>query len=120
MENEHARVEIKQEGDVMILELLDHEILDEITINDIADTLFAVVAENNPVKMVLSFAQVKHLSSMALGTLIRLNKRIEEGGGVLKLCAIAEPLYEIFVITKLNKLFAIHPSVDEAVASVNG
>ena len=69
MENEHARVEIKQEGDVMILELLDHEILDEITINDIADTLFAVVAENNPVKMVLSFAQVKHLSSMALGTL---------------------------------------------------
>ena len=119
MESNSARVEIRQKGDVTILELLDKEILDEVTINEISDTLFSVVAESSPLKMVLSFAQVKHLSSMALGTLIRLSKRIEEGGGALKLCNIAPALYEIFVITKLNRLFDIHESEEKAVESFN-
>ena len=117
MENEHARVAIKQQGDISMVELLDNEILDEITINEIADTLFALVAENNPAKIVLSFVQVKHLSSMALGTLIRLNKRVDESGGQLKLCGIAKNLYEIFIITKLNKLFDIYDDEQAALAS---
>ena len=119
MENSQARVEIRRQDEVIILELLDNEILDEPTINDISDTLFSVVAEHSPVKMVLSFAQVKHLSSMALGTLIRLNKRIEEGGGALKLCEIAPSLHEIFVITKLNRLFDLYDQEAAAVESFN-
>ena len=117
MENYRVRVEVKQEGEVTILVLQDKEILDETTINDIADSLFSVVAEKGPIKMVLSFSRVKHLSSMALGTLIRLNKRVEENGGSLKLCEIAPALYEIFVITKLNKLFDIYERREEAVSS---
>lgn len=119
MEHNQARVEIRQKGEIMVVELLDKEILDEVTINEIADSLFSVVAENASVKMVLSFARVKHLSSMALGTLIRLNKRVEEGGGVLKICEIAPSLYEIFAITKLNKLFDICESEETALASFN-
>ncbi len=117
MENEQARVAIKQQGDISIVELQDKEILDEITINEIAETLFALVNENTPTKIVLSFIEVKHLSSMALGTLIRLNKRVEEGGGQLKLCHIATNLYEIFIITKLNKLFSIYDDEQAALAS---
>jgi anti-sigma B factor antagonist len=117
MENEKARVAIKQQGDISIVELLDNEILDEFTINEIADTLFSLVAENTPAKIVLSFAQVKHLSSMALGTLIRLNKRVDESGGQLKLCSITKNLYEIFIITKLNKLFDIYDDEQASLAS---
>ncbi len=117
MENEKARVAIKHQGDISIVELLDNEILDEITINEIADTLFSLVSENNPAKIVLSFVHVKHLSSMALGTLIRLNKRVDEGGGQLKLCSIAKNLYEIFIITKLNKLFDICDDEQAALSS---
>jgi len=116
MENQQARVAIKQQGDISIVELQDEEILDEITINEIADSLFSLVSENNPAKIVLSFVQVKHLSSMALGTLIRLNKRVEESGGQLKLCCIAKNLYEIFIITKLNKLFDIYDDEQGALA----
>ena len=117
MENEKARVAIKQQGDISIVELLDKEILDEITINEIADTLFALVSENSPATIVLSFVQVEHLSSMALGTLIRLNKRVDESDGQLKLCSIAKNLYEIFIITKLNKLFDIYDDEQAALAS---
>lgn len=117
MENYQVRIGIRKEGSITLVELMNEEILDESTIGDIADSLFAVVEESSPIQMVLNFRKVKHLSSMALGTLIRLNKRVEEGGGTLKLCAIKASLYEIFVITKLNKLFEIYESEEMALNS---
>ena len=120
MKDYQARIEVIQKDGVTIVDLLDEEILDEATISTIANSLFSVVEDNSPVKMLLSFSKVKHLSSMALGTLIRLNKRAEENGGTLKLCEIRSSLYEIFVITKLNKLFDIYDSKTTAVASFSG
>ena len=117
MENYQTRIKVRKEGAITVVELLNEEILDESTISDIADSLFGVVEENSPIQMVLSFRKVKHLSSMALGTLIRLNKRVEERGGWLKLCDIRASLYEIFVITKLNKLFEIYDSEETALNS---
>jgi len=117
MENHGPRIAIRREGDITIAELLDEEILEESTIEDIAESLFSLVTDHPGIKLVLSFAQVKHLSSSALGTLIRLNKRIEESQGLLKLCSIKPNLYEIFVITKLNRLFDIYETTDLAVSS---
>ena len=72
------------------------------------------MATNKPaINLLLSFSHVKHLSSSALGTLIWLNKRVEEGKGKLKLCGLKKSLYEIFVITKLNKLFEIYDNKEE-------
>ena len=90
-----------------MVELNDQEILEETTINELADALFRLVEENPLIRMVLCFNKVNHLSSSALGTLIRLNKRVEEQDGQLNLCEIKPQLQEIFVITKLNKLFDI-------------
>jgi anti-sigma B factor antagonist len=117
MQNYGPRVAVNQNGEVTEVELLDEEILDENTINDVAETLFAVVEDKAPVKLLLSFGRVKHLSSSALGTLIRLNKRIDESKGALKLCSIRASLYEVFVITKLNKLFDIYKDEDTALKS---
>jgi len=115
---EHGvRIEVCKEGDVTVVELQDEEILDDATINDIADSIFGVVADNPGLKLLVSFAKVKHLSSSALGTLIRLNKRVDESRGVLKLCLIKPALYEIFVITKLNKLFDIYDTREMALSS---
>ena len=69
------------------------------------------------VKLLLSFKAVEHLSSAALGTLITLNKQVSEQKGVLKLSDIAPPIYEVFKITRLNKLFDICGTVDEALST---
>ena len=68
------KIAIKNEGSISVLELLDEEILDESTISDISESLFSVLEEQISEHMILSFARVKHLSCMALGLLIRLNK----------------------------------------------
>ena len=111
------KIAIKNQGSISVLELLDEEILDESTISDISESLFSILEEQSTEHMILSFIRVKHLSSMALGMLIRLNKKVEEGGGLFKLCDIKPSLYEIFRITKLDKLLAIYDTCDQALES---
>ena len=58
-------------------------------------------------KILLNFGNVEYLSSAALGKLITLNKKLQAAGGRLILCNIDPQIYEVFEITKLNKLFNI-------------
>ena len=69
------------------------------------------------IKLLLSFANVEHMSSAALGMLITLNKKVAEASGVLKLSDIAPQIYEVFRITRLNQLFDISDTAENAVAS---
>ncbi len=115
---EHGpKIEVSHEGAVTVVELLDEEILEEGTINTVADSLFAVVADNPGIKLLLSFERVRHLSSSALGTLIRLNQRVEKSNGMLKICHLRKSLLEIFKITKLNRLFDIYEDKTVALSS---
>ena len=114
MEDQQPRIEVLQTGKVTEVVLLDREILDEISISEISEALFAVVEEKAPVNLLLNFKEVQHLSSSALGALIRLNKRISETRGQFHLSNIKSSLYEIFVITKLNKIFSIYDDAEQA------
>ena len=53
----------------------------------------------------------------ALGMLINANKRVKEKNGQLRLTNIKPNIYEVFVITKLNKLFRILGTRTEGLAS---
>ena len=71
----------------------------------------------DPPKVLISFQNVDHLSSAALGTLITINNKIKGKDGQLRLAEIDPQIYEVFVITKLNKLFQIFDSSEQAMAS---
>ena len=49
--------------------------------------------------------------------LINANKKIKDQNGQLRLSGIKPQIYEVFVITKLNKLFRIYGSREEAMGS---
>ncbi len=46
--------------------------------------------------------------------LITLNKRVQKVRGQLRLTEIKPQIFDVFKITKLDKLFSIHPTRDEA------
>jgi len=119
MTNYGPKIAVSREGQITIVELLDEEILEEGTINVIADSVFSVVADGTGIKLIISFAQVRHLSSSALGMLIRINKRVEESGGTLKLSHLRKPLLEIFKITRLDRSFDIYNDNNAALRSFN-
>ena len=108
---------VSQQKDVRVVEFTNNRILDEANIADIGEKLGILIAEQNQSKLVLDFAAVDHLSSAALGMLINANNKIRESNGQLRLTNIKPQIMEVFVITRLNKLFKILPTRAEALAS---
>src|SRR5687767_3153006 len=101
------RLEVEDSGDVAVVNFVDKKILDEQNIQMIGDDLFRLVDELGRRKLLLNFGNVEYLSSAALGKLITLNKKLQGAGGKLILCNIDPQIYEVFEITKLNKLLVI-------------
>lgn len=112
-----SRLNITEEGDVTRIQFRDRNILEEANIQQIGDEIFAIIERQNNPKLLLSFEHVEHLSSAALGTLITINNKIRQKGGQLRLSDIDAQIYEVFVITKLNKLFQIYETAPKALAS---
>jgi anti-sigma B factor antagonist len=108
---------VLQNKDVRIVEFTSTKILDEANINEIGTTLNTMIDELNNPKLLLDFSNVDHLSSAALGMLINSNNRIKQRNGQLRLTNIKPQIYEVFVITKLNKLFKILPDRAEGLKS---
>lgn len=112
-----THITVRDTGDVKIVVFTDRKILEELSIHEIGDELSKLVDSEPGVKLLVSFKNVEHLSSAALGMLIKLNKQVSDSRGQLKLADISPPIYEVFKITRLNKLFDIHDSAERALAS---
>lgn len=62
----------------------------------------------------------EHISTIELSVLIRLHKRMDEHGGDVRLRNAGGMIPGVLSVTKLDRLFAIYASVDEAAASFEG
>ncbi len=110
------RLDIEEVGDVTVARFIDKKILDENNIQLIGSQLFGLVDQDKRKKIVLDFANVEYLSSAALGKLITMNNKVKTISGKLRLCSIRPDIYEVFAITKLNKLFDIKDDQAAALA----
>jgi len=110
-------VSVTEQKDVRVVEFTHNKILDEGNIADIGATLNTLIDERPKPKLLLDFNSVEHLSSAALGMLINVNNRVKQKNGQLRLANIKPQIFEVFVITKLNKLFRILPGRQEALTS---
>lgn len=117
MANQDSRLRVRKSDDVIQVEFVDRNILDEANIQQIGEEITQLIDSAAQPKLLISFSHVDHLSSAALGTMITIHNRIREKGGQLRLAEIDPQIYEVFVITKLNKLFEIHDDVERAMKS---
>lgn len=110
------RLELTEVGDVAVIRFVDYKILNETNIQALGQELFRVVEKEGHHKLLLNFSNVQFLSSAALGKLILLDKKVKANNGKLKLSNISPEVYEVFAITKLNKLFDIKEDEADALA----
>lgn len=68
-------------------------------------------------KFLIDFEGTAYIDSSGLGVLVSLSKKIREQGGELRLANLNEDLRTLFELTKLDTLFHIAGSRDEAMAS---
>ncbi len=107
-QGKRRRLETELVNDVMIVNFTDKRILDDENIRIIGEQLFGLVDDLGCKKILLNFGNVEYLSSAIGGKLITLNKKTGGIGGKLVMCGIDPTVYEVFEITRLNKLFNIH------------
>jgi len=113
----YRRLEVSELGDVTVVRFRDQKIIEDINIQELGQELFHLVEVESRRKLLLNFSSVDFLSSAALGKLITLDKKMKAHGGSLKLSNIRPEIYEVFAITKLNKLFDIKDDEADALAS---
>jgi anti-sigma B factor antagonist len=107
MASSTRRLDIEEISDITIAKFIDKKILDENNIQVIGNQLFGLIDEERRLKIILDFSNVEYLSSAALGKLITMEKKVKAAKGKLRLCCIRPEIYEVFAITKLNRLFKI-------------
>jgi anti-anti-sigma factor len=103
--------------DIAVVEFTNNKILDESVLEEIRSTLNRLVEASTTPKLLLDFLHVDHMSWAALGMLININKGIKEKNGQLRLANIKPQIFEVFVTTKLNKVFKVLSDRKEALAS---
>jgi anti-sigma B factor antagonist len=111
------RLEVSEVGDVTVVRFVDRKILDVTNIHELGRELFQLVEEQNKKKILLNFSAVEFLSSETLGELIKLEKKVKQHSGKLILSNIKPEIYEVFAITRLNKLFDIKDDEAQALAA---
>jgi anti-sigma B factor antagonist len=68
-------------------------------------------------RFVLDFSATGYIDSSGLGALVSLARKVREEGGDLRLSALNEDLRSLFELTKLDTLFTISETPDQALAT---
>jgi anti-sigma B factor antagonist len=68
-------------------------------------------------KFLIDFSSTGYIDSSGLGVLVSLSKKIREQGGELRLANLNDDLRTLFELTKLDTLFHIAGSREEALSS---
>ena len=89
--------------------------VDVYTAPRLREKLVELVTQGN-YNIVVDLEGVEFLDSTGLGVLVGGLKRVRTHDGTLSLVCTQQRILKVFDITGLNKVFAIHESVDSAVA----
>ncbi len=114
---EYRHIEVNEVGDVTVIRFRDRKLIEDIRIQELGQELFGLVDGQQRDKLLLNFSQVEFLSSSALGKLITLDKKMKANGGAMKLSNIRPEIFEVFNITRLDRLFDIRDDEADALAA---
>lgn len=103
--NHHLPPKVEKSGNVKIITFTGDEVRDFESV--LAKELHGRVEDLKECHLLLDFTHVEYLTSVELGTLIGLHKRVKDSGGRLTLFNLNAQVYEVFTVTHLQTLLGI-------------
>ena len=76
---------------------------------------FEEVTARPPARIIVNLEAVHFLDSTALSVLVQGMKRARQGGGDVRLCNMQRPVRMVFELTRLDRVFEIFNSEDDAI-----
>jgi len=105
------RLAVEEEENLTVITFLDAKILNDQTIEEIGKQLHDIADQVKIPHIIIDWKHVENIKVSILGKLITLSKRLKERGGRLVLRNVAQGIYEVFEIVKLDKLFHFQKDV---------
>ena len=115
--NAQNRILVTDQGMISVVRFVDKKIVDSANIEQLGDELNDLVLQGKREDILLNFEGVEFMSSAALNKLISLNTKVKAVQGKLKLCNLKPDIREVFSITKLDRVFDIRESEDDAISA---
>ncbi len=113
----YRHIDVQEVGDVTVVRFRNGKIIEDTTIQELGQELFALVDQEQRSKLLVDYVGVVFQSAAFLGKLITLERKVKGAGGVLRLCNMRAEVYEVLAITKLNRLFDVQVSEADALAT---
>jgi len=114
MDQMNPKLSIEYTDGVTVAVMTDEKILEEEQIQSLEKTFMPLIEQAGKIRLLIDFGNVQFLTSSVLGLLIRINRKVYQSEGKLRLCSINPKILEIFKITRLDKVFEIFPNRQEA------
>lgn len=109
------RIELKLVNGVNVLTLVDETVRDELHIQELGDELNKCMQDSKDHNVVVSFSNVRFLSSSTLEKFIKLGKLAKQLNRGLKFSTMRSDVYEVFKITHLESVFDIRETDEDAI-----
>ena len=78
-----------------------------------------LLSEGGIKNFILELSELKYMNSTGLNVLINVLTKSRKNGGELVICGISKKVNELLLITKLNSVFTVSESTDEAILKFN-
>ncbi len=107
---------VEDNDGVTVVNIPNGCMLDGEAIQAVGTKLFDLIDKDSKKNLLLDFADIRFMSSQALGVLLTLRRKAEKGGATIVLTGIREQLMKIFEITNLDTMFSFFDSREEGLA----
>ncbi|MEM1224547.1 MAG: STAS domain-containing protein [Planctomycetota bacterium] len=101
--------------DVLVIEASGK--LDTTTADFMLDCIQGYI-EHGDKKVVIDCEDLNIITSVGLGMLVRANKRMKESGGAIAIANAQGLVADSLRLVHFDRLFGLHPSIDDAAASL--
>ena len=116
---EQPALHVTETDGVTVVSFANASILDVVTIQKVGGDLYKIIEDDGKRKVVLDFAEVRFLSSQALGVMLTLRRKAEKATATIAVSGLRPELARVFEITNLDKLFEFYPSSAEAITTLS-
>ncbi|HUY31466.1 MAG TPA: STAS domain-containing protein [Pirellulales bacterium] len=107
------------EGGATVVEVdPEYDSLDEQMIGAFCELLLRAVATAEPPALVIDLSRTRFIGSSFLGVLMRAWKRLRDRDGRMAICCVPSNCAEVLRVSKLDSVWNIYPTRDEAVREV--
>jgi anti-sigma B factor antagonist len=102
----------QQEG--IIIYKLEGEIIDKSQTVELTEQINKMISSGKK-NIVLELSGLRYMNSSGLNVLVGILTKARNAGGEVLVCNISAKVRELLVVTKLDTIFHILPSVEEAI-----